>query len=37
MATLSEVNRVLPADYGIEHSTVQFECIACGQGRVHPH
>ncbi len=33
--TLSEVNRILSADYGIEHSTVQFECIACGQGKVH--
>ncbi len=35
LTTLSEVNRILTTNYGIEHSTVQFECVACGQGRAH--
>jgi len=33
--TLKDVNRLLSSNYGIEHSTVQIECIACGQGRVY--
>jgi cobalt-zinc-cadmium efflux system protein len=24
------------SQYGIEHTTIQFECDTCGQGRVHP-
>lgn len=31
--TLSAVQSLLQSQFGIEHSTVQFECIACGQGR----
>ncbi len=31
--TLSAVQNMLQTQFGIEHTTVQFECIACGQGR----
>lgn len=31
--TLSAVQSLLQSQFGIEHTTVQFECIACGQGR----
>jgi cobalt-zinc-cadmium efflux system protein len=33
--TLGAVNQLLASQYGIEHTTVQFECVACGQGRVY--
>lgn len=32
---LEQVRQVLSRQYGIDHSTVQFECVACGQGRVY--
>jgi len=31
---MSELKQRLQTNFGIEHTTIQFECIACGQGRV---
>jgi cobalt-zinc-cadmium efflux system protein len=33
--SMNEIKVKLSA-FGIEHTTIQFECDACGQGRVHP-
>jgi cobalt-zinc-cadmium efflux system protein len=30
---MSELKKRLDDDFGIEHTTIQFECAACGQGR----
>ncbi len=31
---MAELKRRLKEAFGIEHTTIQFECIACGQGKV---
>ena len=31
---MDEIKRRLRSDFGVEHTTIQFECAGCGQGRV---
>lgn len=33
---LDHINHVLQEHFGITHTTIQFECIACGEGAVGP-
>jgi len=33
-ALMDEIKRRLRSDFGVEHTTIQFECAGCGQGRV---
>jgi len=33
-ALMDEIKRRLRLDFGVEHTTIQFECASCGQGRV---
>jgi len=33
-STLVAANQMLARDFGIEHTTVQCECVACGQDRI---
>ena len=33
-ALMDEIKRRLRSGFGVEHTTIQFECAGCGQGRV---
>ncbi len=33
---LERINHLLQAHFGIDHTTIQFECVACGEGAVGP-
>ncbi|MBC7092442.1 cation transporter [Candidatus Bipolaricaulota bacterium] len=33
-AVMQELKRVLADEFGIQHTTIQFECASCGQGRL---
>jgi len=33
-ALMDEIKRRLRSDFGVEHTTIQFECAGCGQGQV---